>query len=479
MNNLLAFSIGLSGLACSAEECLCWIIILLNTLTIFYLVFCAYFRVTNAVKVIGYVWASLLTVGTVAVVAIHTCIYSILSAVFSALIIMAVLSVVLNKGVFAEQADSESEEKQTKPLGYYVIHKTDDEKFVFLLYDNAKNAVCASQYKYDSLVEVKSAIAVCRENSFFAAFEDRTKKWVEYVNHPKFVLYMQGGKYFFRMTLSNEDVVFVSKGYGKYAACEKAMNTAMRIARTEKVYFADGDVLPGEDFKELTTTSEPVEVKPEEQPVAPANEQPVDQPAAEEPVEEVAEQPAVEEQPAEQPAQEEPVEEQPAQEEPVEEQPAEESVEEVAEQPAEEEQSAEEQPEEAQPVVEENAAVESDNENKTLWELYAELSLKQRKYFDMIRARAESKEDVRSSESKIAYTVYYSRDKVVRLRIRDNVVEALFFVTDNAFKRLKDGSTAIKETATVIRVVDDEHFDLAIQTVDYKYDSIVEDRSDK
>jgi len=358
---------------------------------------------------------------------------------------MALLSVVLDKGVIAEKSNGTQNNNDKKPLGCYVIHSTDDGKFAFLLYDNAKNAVCASQYKYGSLVEVKSAIAVCRENSFFAALEDRTKKWVEYVNHPKFVLFMQDGKYYFRMTLSNEDVVFISKGYDKHAACEKAMNVAMRIVKTVKVYFAGEEVLSGENFKEKVVIKH-VEAVVVEEPVAEevvqdtAIEQPVDQPAVEE---SVVEEPVVEEPSPE-----------------------------VAEEEAATEEQAEEEGGEGGVVF--------DNTKKTLWELYAELSPEQRGYFDKIRARAESKEKVRSSESKSAYTILYGRDKVVRLRIRRKAVEAVFFVTDSAFKRLKDGSDAkIKETATVIRVSNDEYLNLALETVDYKYGAINEERAAK
>ena len=35
MSRLVSLGAGLSALACSAEECLCWIIVLLNLLTVF------------------------------------------------------------------------------------------------------------------------------------------------------------------------------------------------------------------------------------------------------------------------------------------------------------------------------------------------------------------------------------------------------------------------------------------------------------
>ena len=430
MNTLLSAGTVLSTFACTAEECLSWIIILLNILTVFYLVFCAWFKVTKAVKVIGYVWASLLTVGTVAVVAMHTCIFTILSAVFTGLIVMAVLSVVLDKGVLADSS-IENAEKPAKPMGYYVIHKTTDGKFVFVLYDNKKNAVCASQYKYNGLVDVKSAIATCRENGFFAAVENKTKTWVEYANHPKFTLFEKDGKFAFRMTLSNKEVILQSKEYVSYEKCEKALDAAKLVVKSDKVYFAEGEVLPGEDFKRAVL-AKVVEVQ-------------LDKTA--ENIEEVAQKPEVAPAPA----------------------PAPVVTEVVAT-----------APEASQVASETTGGVVFTEEKKTLWELYAELSAEQRGYFDKIRASAESKEKTKSGESKDAYTVYYGRDKIVRLRIRKNTVEAVFFVTDSAFKQLSSESEVkIKETPTVIKLVSEEYFRLALETVDYRYDAIIAQRKAK
>ena len=246
MSSLLLSGTGLSNFACSAEECLCWIIILLNILTIFYLVFCAWFKVTKAVRVIGYVWASALAVGSVAVVALHACIFTILSTVFTGLVIMAVLSVAFNKGVFTNEVE---EEKHVKASGCYVVHKTDKDNYAFVLYDNKKIALAKSCFKYASISETKDAIELCRKNGFIAAVEDRTKNWIEFVNHPKFELVNKDGKFSFTMSLINETVIIKSETFDDYEQCKKTMESVILAVRSEKLFFAEREVLSDEQFE--------------------------------------------------------------------------------------------------------------------------------------------------------------------------------------------------------------------------------------
>ena len=234
MTNLL--SSFMKDLVCAQDECLSWIIILINILTVFYLVFCAWFKVTKTVKVIGYVWASALTVGTVAVVAEHTCIFTILSAVFTALIVMAVLSVVFDKGVF-ERVDAE--EKPVKPFGSYVIHKTDKNNYVFVIYDNKKKALAKSCDVYESIYDAKAAIELCRKNGYIAAVEDKTRKWIEFVNHPKFELKKDGEKYYFTMSLTDETVIIKSDIFDDHEQCEKTLKSAISAVISEKTYYSE------------------------------------------------------------------------------------------------------------------------------------------------------------------------------------------------------------------------------------------------
>ena len=52
-------------ISCNASECLSWIIVLFNILTVFYLAFCAWFKITKTVKLFGWVWAGINVCATV------------------------------------------------------------------------------------------------------------------------------------------------------------------------------------------------------------------------------------------------------------------------------------------------------------------------------------------------------------------------------------------------------------------------------
>jgi len=183
------------------------------------------------------------------------------------------LSVVLNKGILANAY--ESEEKMRKTIGCYVIHKTDKDNYAFILYDAKKNAIAKSCFKYASISETKEAIELCRKNGNIAAVEDRTKSWIEFVNHPKFELVNKDGKYSFTMSLINETVIIKSETFDDYEQCRKTMESAISAVRSEKLYFAENDVLSDGQFEGQKISEKPVEeaakpvesVKPIEQPV--------------------------------------------------------------------------------------------------------------------------------------------------------------------------------------------------------------------
>ena len=233
---------GISSFMCSAEDCLCWIIVLLNILTIFYLVFCAWFKITKFVRLIGYIWASVLAVGSVIIVAIHTCIFTLLTTVFSALVIFAVLSVALNKGIFAQDS------KEDKPKGSYVIHKTDKDNYAFAIYNNKKEVLAKSYYKYSSMEEVKKAILACRELGLKASVQDRTKEWVDMVDYPKFELLKKEESYCFFLLASDEVRVLKSVLYSEYEPCRKSMKSATSAVKSTKIYFAENELLSDDIF---------------------------------------------------------------------------------------------------------------------------------------------------------------------------------------------------------------------------------------
>ncbi|MBP5242318.1 MAG: hypothetical protein J6Z36_01335 [Clostridia bacterium] len=169
MNGILANGTWLNSLACSAEECLSWIIVLLNILTVFYLAFCAWFKVTKGVKVFGWIWASVLTVSTVAVVFFDTCIFTLLCAVFTGLAVMAVLAVVLNKETDAGRANSTScvvENNSARVFvqpsmrGSYKVTQTADGKFIFVLFNHENKAIATSYFCYYTSADAQTA--ACR-----------------------------------------------------------------------------------------------------------------------------------------------------------------------------------------------------------------------------------------------------------------------------------------------------------------------------
>ena len=245
------------------------------------------------------------------------------------------------------------------------------------------------------------------------------------------------------------------------------------------------------------TGYDPIEEEPKEEVVEEVVEE---TPVEEQPVEEVVEETPVEEQPAEEVVEEAPVEEQPAEEvveeTPVEEQPAEEVVE---EQP--EEQQPEEDPalagfngekldlDEEQPV--EEGELDPDGNyvsinkvlipKKTHAEKYAELDEESKKYYDAIMAYAESKADVKRQESINADTVFYGRTCIVKTQIKQTKVVCSFSMLDAEMKRMFKGNKGVnaKEKFTTIRVSDAVSLEIAKQSIDFSYQSAVEEKEYK
>ena len=96
----------LTKLVCENTDCLSFIITLFDILTVLYLAYCASFRVTKGVRIFGWTWTAIVIAGTITVVAIHTCMFTIVSALFTALVLMALF------GVTFEAISKEKEEKE-------------------------------------------------------------------------------------------------------------------------------------------------------------------------------------------------------------------------------------------------------------------------------------------------------------------------------------------------------------------------------
>ena len=280
-NLLLDINSFLTEIACTSTNCLCWIIVALNILTVFYLVFCSFFKVNTVAKVIGWIWLLLLVGGTVVVIVFHTCIYALLCAIFTTLIMVAVLSAIITG---REKKTAEKAEESDKK-GCYVISK-EGENYYFALYDEQKNFIVRSVLGYSSIADTKQAIIECRESGKIADVEDYTQEWVKYVDHPKYEIFAENGKYFFRFSITQENVVLISYPYKKSVACIKDLEKLREVILSEEIYFNLGkDVKPGD----LDKKEEAVEEVSEEPVVEETPALVIKTTYVEEPVEEVAE----------------------------------------------------------------------------------------------------------------------------------------------------------------------------------------------
>ena len=86
-------------IVCSVSECLSWIFVLLNFLSIFYLTFCMFYKINKVVKIMGYAWAGCVTVVSTIIVAVHTCLFTIVCAAFTGLMLFGLLYVMLKSHV--------------------------------------------------------------------------------------------------------------------------------------------------------------------------------------------------------------------------------------------------------------------------------------------------------------------------------------------------------------------------------------------
>ena len=111
----------LTKLACDSTDCLSYIISLLDILTVLYLSYCASFRVNKGVRIFGWVWAAIVIAATIAIIAIHTCLFTLVSALFTALIMMALFGVTF-EAITAEKkkAESATDAQEKQPTASFV-----------------------------------------------------------------------------------------------------------------------------------------------------------------------------------------------------------------------------------------------------------------------------------------------------------------------------------------------------------------------
>ena len=108
-------------LLCNANECLAWIFIIINFMTVFYLAFCMFYKLDKVVKTIGFVWSGMVAIGSTVLVSLHTCIFTILSTVFTALLIFAVLYVLLKNKVEIIKTEKPKQQEKDEPKTEEVV----------------------------------------------------------------------------------------------------------------------------------------------------------------------------------------------------------------------------------------------------------------------------------------------------------------------------------------------------------------------
>ncbi len=246
----------LKSIVCTGTDCLSWILVLFDILAIFYLVFCSFWKVTRIAKITGWVWSAGLIFGTVGVLIAHTCIYTLLTTVFTAMMIMAIMAVILPQQSETEEREGE---KETEKLGSFLISRTDDERFAFAIYDASKKFIVNSKYSYTTIDQAKKEICLCRDGGMMAVINDKTGAWVREEYYPAFEMYAKEGKYHYCLKINGEYTVLDSIAYDDITACENALEKAKKMVTSTSVYL-NTETVHGKDFVIYTTSAvEPVQ----------------------------------------------------------------------------------------------------------------------------------------------------------------------------------------------------------------------------
>ena len=240
--SLLGATIDLTKLCTDTSSCMCWLIVLLDILAIYYLVFVSFYKVTKFVKMIGWLWLGVLITGDVIIVALHPCVLTLLCVMFTIMIMTAILSVVLPSGaaeqVVVQQVQVESKPKEEAKKGSYVIREIDAKKYCFEIYDKQDKLLVRSLDCYKSTADVKQAIEVTRESGKIASIEDRTVNWIKEYNHPKYEMMKEGSSYIFRLSLDAKTVMFKSPNYQSLQECKKQLDKTVAAVASTAVYLS-------------------------------------------------------------------------------------------------------------------------------------------------------------------------------------------------------------------------------------------------
>ena len=236
----------LKTLVCSGNECFCWILVLFNIFAVFYLMFCSFWKVSILVKISGWVYSGVLICTTILILFLHTCIYTLLATIFTAMMLMAILSVILPQQ--GEPYEKTEKTKATKPLGAYVISETLDGWFAFGLYDSRRKLLVRSTYAYASIDAAKKAVESCRENGKIAETDDKTGLWIQEKYIPKFEVCKYGEKYGFFLRVFEEDSMIHSKKFSRIGACLSLLEEVKANIGTTNLYMSV-EKIRADDYK--------------------------------------------------------------------------------------------------------------------------------------------------------------------------------------------------------------------------------------
>ena len=119
------------------------------------------------------------------------------------------------------------------------------------------------------------------------------------------------------------------------------------------------------------------------------------------------------------------------------------------------------------------------SESKTITELYEELSMEQKGFFDELREAALAKPDAELSMSKTFVAVKIGKRNLIKLLIKRGVTTAEFLIENEELKKLrlsntnKRGKSTIKVKPTVVSVLDVASLQVAIDMINLSYEEIV------
>lgn len=391
-------------------------IILLDIFAIFYLVFVSFYRVTRLVRMIGWIWVGVLITADVIIVAIHPCIITLLCILFTIMIMTAILSVVL-PSIDYQEVHEQIEDNQ-RP-------KKDAKVGSYVIREIDKNKYCFDIYdrqdkflvrSYNCYKTVSDVKEAIRMARRNGEIADVEDRTANWIKEVNHPKYeMNKENDLYYFKLSIDTLSIMFKS----DSFKTLQECKKQLEKTIKAVQSLAVYISVEKL-----SSDEAQQYKNMKPISFGTESPKAVEAS--------------------------------------------NVQVFTETSAEEKK------------VDESAVVINTSEKKTLWESYNELSKEQKSFFDGLRKAAQEKVGSREFESSVQLSYVLFKDKLMRIQIRRNTVEAIFMLMDSTFKQLKNaGDIKIKETKTVIRLENEAYYSLALETLDKKYDLLLEQKAER